>query len=284
MIDDSYEIAIYNPVRPVDWRWRAALQVVRNGEPLPDDCDDEAIHLAVRYLKAIGDCGECEPPGLPPELATVRSAHRLRTTAGAQTWMVEARILARQKPNEIAPRVSLKADVVAMYESLFFSVKGRWFATIVMAKLAVGRTGATAIDGCDLRTVLRWFGYYGGPIAVDAAIAVLVPSARTWCRKLAPVDEPLAGKIRRLAGLLMMPIRSEKDALKLMRLHLRVMETTQLDGTAGNLSLDDLFEESVRETVAQMPPECFLPLPKTDDESLQDVSDVEPTAPTWQFA
>ena len=284
MTDDSYEIAVYNPVRPVDWRWRAALQVVRDGEPLPDDCDDEAIHLAIRYVQAIGDCGECQPSGLPPELAIVRRAHRLRTTAGVQTWMVEARILARQKPKDIAPRVSLKADVVAMYESLFFSVKGRWFSTIVMAKLAVGWTGATAIDGCDLRTVLRWFGYCGGPVAVDAAIAVLVPSARNWCRKLAPVDEPLAGEIRRLAGLLMMPIRSEKDALKLMRLHLRLMETTQLDGTFRNTSLDSLFDESVREAVSQMPEESFLPLPKTEDESLEDVGDVEPTAPTWQFA
>jgi hypothetical protein len=284
MTDDSYEIAVYNPVRPVDWQWRAALQVVRDGEPLPDDCDDEAIRLAIRYLRAIDDGGECQPPALAPELDVVRRAHRLRTTAGAQTWIVEARILARQKPNEIAPRVSLDADVVAMYESLFFSVKGRWFATIVMAKLAVGWTGTTPVDGCDLRTVLKWCGYCGGPLVLDAAIAVLVPSARTWCRKLPTVDEPLAGKVWRLAGSLMMPIRNAKDAMKMMRLHTRLMETTQLDGTAGNTSLDGFFDESVRDKVAQMPEECFTPLSKAEDEFLQDVSEEELAAPTWEVA
>ena len=271
MLENSYDVVVCNPLRPLDCRWKLALQVVRGEASLPGDCEDKAIHLAVEYLRAVDESASVpntdQPSALKPELAAVQQAHELYATAGPQAWIVEARILARQTPDEIGPLVSLSARVVELFEALFFGVKERLSATVVMNKLAVGMTSAAWFEGCDLRTVLKSFGYCGGSVVLDVAIPALLPSARTWCRNLAPVDDALAAKVRRLAGSMLMPIRNEKDALKMMRLQVQLMETTQLVDAVEEVSLGAIFEEIVRTKVAEMPPNSFKPQPETDAES-----------------
>ena len=192
MLENSYDVVVCNPLRPLDCRWKLALQVVRGEASLPGDCEDKAIHLAVEYLRAVDESASVpntdQPSALKPELAAVQQAHELYATAGPQAWIVEARILARQTPDEIGPLVSLSAHVVEMYEALFFSVKERLSATVVMCKLAVGMGSATWFAGRDLRTVLKSFGYGGGPLVLDVAIPASLGNTSTLPRNRKPLN------------------------------------------------------------------------------------------------
>jgi hypothetical protein len=281
-----------DPWRPLDCRWRKALRLVRDEDSGRGSCGDETIECAIRYMHAASSFGSdghtSAPPVLEPELEVVHRAYELHAAAGPQAWIVEARLLARQTPEEIGPQVSLASGVVAMYRSLFFDVADRLEAKTTMGKLAVGLTGVNVDAGCDLHTVLKWFGYNGGPLVLDMAIAVLVPSALAWCPTLAPVDKIVVAKVRRPAGVLMMPIRNAKDQMKLFRLHMREMELTRLEGASANASVGGAFDELARDKVAQMPQSSFEPQPKPDEESPREVCDEEPAvaedAASWGVA
>jgi hypothetical protein len=292
MIDNEPDLPNFDILRPVDWRWQLALQLADRESSHCRDSVDEATDRAVRYLLAVRhqnlDDKQSKPPVLEPELVAVQGAHALHTAGGPRAWIVEARLLARQSVNEVGLHVSLPPAVVEMYEALFFAVMDRLEAKVVMAVMAVGASAGA--EGCDLRSVLRWLGYNGGPIILDGAIPVLVPSALAWSPTLAPVpeDSVAAIKVRQLAGMMMWPIRSSKELMKLARLHMLLMEATQLEGTNANVSLGDAYEELVSDKVAEMPEDCFLPSRKSNDESPEEVSDEEPAAAadatSWEVA
>jgi hypothetical protein len=219
-------------------------------------------------------------PKVKSELLDIHRAYQLHAAASPQTTIVQARLLAGQSPEEIGPQVSLTPATVKAYEAVFFNVADRLEAKVYILKAGVGWSGTMAVTGCDLDVVVRSLAYYGGLVALEAAIPVLLPQAARWCPAMASieVDSELAAKIRSLAGVLMMPIRNDKDAMKIMQLHVRLIESTQAGGTSEDLSLDGIFDDLVRDKVAEMSEKCFEPQPEREDEPLQEVRAEESAA------
>ena len=262
------DLVRFDPMRPLDWRWERAQSLVAAGSRFRRDRDDEDTGRAVRYLRAVRRLHTADEPigelKVKPDLLDNHRAYQLHAAASPQTTVVQARLLARQGPDEIGALVSLTPAAVKAYEAVFFNVRQRLEAKVYIAKLAVGWTSAMAVAGCGVDVVSRSIAYYGGPFALEVAIPVLLPQAARWCPTMAPIaaDSTLAAKVRQLAGILMMPIRNGKDAMKLMRLNIRLMETTQLAGAGENVSLTGVFHQLVAETVSELSQECFQPLPK----------------------
>ena len=258
----------FDPMRPLDWRCQRAQTLLDNGSRFRRDRDDEDTGRAVRYLRAVRrsrDAGESiSTMKVKPQLVDIHRAHQLHAAANPQTTVVQARLLARQSVDEIGALVSLASGAVETYEALFFNVTERLAARLYISKLAIRWTSAMAAAGCGVDVVLRWIAFFAGPQALDAAVPVLMPEAAALCPSLAPVagDSELASGIRGLAAALMMPFRNVKDQMKLLRLQVRLLETTQLAGIDESVSLSGVFEQLVSETVSELSQECFQPLPK----------------------
>ena len=154
-------------------------------------------------------------------------------------------------------------------------VADRLDAKVYIAKVAIGWTGMKVLDGCDLGTVVKWIGYVGGPLALDYAVTVLLPSLTGWCPVHA--DAELAVAIRGLAASLMMPVRHQKDVTKLLRLQARLLDITRVEGANQNQSMADVFSEIVGKTVENLPQKSIQPPPKSNDESPEEPS-VDPAA------
>ena len=86
----------------------------------------------------------------------------------------------------------------------------------------------------------------------------------------------------------LMPIRTQKDQMKLLWLQIRAMETTQLEGTSADASIGGAFDQLVCDKVVEMPQDSFLPSRRSNDESPEEVCDVEPAAAedaaSWEVA
>lgn len=266
--------ARYDPTRPLDWRWQRAQSLVAARSHFSPDRDDKETGKAVKYLRAIRRTRNAGKPlaamKIKPELMDVHRAYELHAAAGSQTAIVQARLLARQSLKEIGALVCLPPRVIDAYEHLFFSVVDRLHARFYISKLAIRWTPAMAAAGCGVDVVLRSIAYRAGPFALEAAVPILLPQAARWCPAMAPIatDSMLAMQIRALAAAMMMPLLDWKDQLKLLRLQVRVMETTQLAGAAEDVSLGGVFDQLMTETVAELPQECFLPVPKPLEDSV----------------
>jgi hypothetical protein len=116
----------------------------------------------VQYLRAMRRPDTAGEPKVKPELADIHRAYQLHAAASPQTTVVQARLLARQSPEEVGPLVSLTPAAVKAYEAVFFNVAGKLEAKIYILKAAVGWSAAMAVTGCGLDVVLRSIAYRGG--------------------------------------------------------------------------------------------------------------------------
>lgn len=88
----------YNPLRPLNWRWRAACKVVAQGGRLSRaDRADASLAGAVQLRRAISRCRTTQDfDKIAHRMPQACAAHQLWLEAGPKTWEIEARLLARQ--------------------------------------------------------------------------------------------------------------------------------------------------------------------------------------------
>jgi hypothetical protein len=143
-------------------------------------------------------------------LADVHAAHLIHREAGDARLAVEARLLARQQPQEIAALVGLSTAVVETYEALFFAVSDSMAATDWIVTRAVG--WAPGWPGRpDPTAVLKWFAFAGGPRVLEAVWPYLVrPSLAA--AGLPPLRDGLDLRARRAAALALLPEGHAEDA------------------------------------------------------------------------
>lgn len=267
------DIVRFDPMRRLCWRWDRAHVLLERGMRFSKRRDDEWTGRAMRYLRTER---RSRRAGIPDAAMATKAEHfdiyqaqRLDADADAFTWIVQARLLAGQSGSEIGPHVLMDAAGVEAYESLFFNVRERLNAKVYTAKMAVGWTSVMAAVGCDLGTVVRWFGYFGGKEVLDIAISVLLPLMAKWDLRL--LSSELVKKVLALAVTLMMPQDDWKDQRKLLHLHARLMELTQLAGVSGDMSLGDVFSEIVNTRINELTPECFEPSSTSTTESAEEL-------------
>jgi hypothetical protein len=103
----------------------------------------------------------------------VCEAHRLFEAGGTTRLLVEARLLARQTPDEVARLTGVPAGVIRTFEALHFNVLDRLDARDWVTTHAVGWGRYDPARGRDAAAVLRAFAYHGGPLALEAVLPYL---------------------------------------------------------------------------------------------------------------
>jgi hypothetical protein len=108
----------------------------------------------------------------PERLADVQGAVDLREPQHiAQARVVEARLLARQAPREIASLSGLPTAVVVRFQELFFDVRDRLScADYIIESAILGTSPRNASDGAEI--ALKLAAYLGGPRAIGELLAL----------------------------------------------------------------------------------------------------------------
>jgi hypothetical protein len=162
------------PFRALDYRWQLALRRA-NDEPIPEAWKDAAVRVATRFI--------CELAGRTDEFALLAARRRFPALVDALTirlhprpslrWEIEARVLARQSPDEIATAVGNSSAVIEMYEQLFFAVRDRLSAAGWIQHAVIRSRDP---DANPTETAWKHYAYTYGPRMLDAIIGLTAPS------------------------------------------------------------------------------------------------------------
>jgi hypothetical protein len=211
-----------------------------------------------------------------PVDAVLHAAHRLFEAGGLVRFIVQARLLARQSPCEVARLTSLESAVIETFESIFFEVRAHldakdWVATQVLWPGLEANLPTEALGGA-----LMAIGYWLGPAILDIAHAIAT-DAPLPCWLYAPAGEPARlyeARVRLSAKLLLsaLTLRTSADAVamrKLWRAKRRLER--EIDGTPVpadpilEAMLDWMASLSRRqpEGPAQEHPRTVLPAPRS---------------------
>jgi len=147
----------------------------------------------------------------------IYAAYRLSEEGGPKRLEIEARLLARQSPGEIAERVGLPAAVVETYEALFFQVSDRLAGRDWITLRAIGRWSGDVIPA----VLLRGLAYHHGPLMVDVLAPYLAGNVDPF--EYHPDPATLEGRVvqsLRLVLLAEMLPTGVENAKKLFQLHL----------------------------------------------------------------
>ena len=213
----------YSACRSPAWRWQRAQAVVQHGLTCTARTDDAPTLRVVEYLRA------CELPlsgsqaqgGIPTD-AVLYAAHRLYEAEGLVHFIVQARLLARQSPAEVARLTSFEPDIIEWFESIFFDVRKHldardWIANQVLWPGLEAHLHIDALGGA-----LMAIGYRLGPAILDIALAV-VTDAPLPCWIYAPPGQPARQyetRVRLSAKLLLaaLTLRTSADAVAMRKL------------------------------------------------------------------
>jgi hypothetical protein len=265
----------YSVCRSPAWRWQRARAIVEQHLTCTARTDDALTRRAVDYRRA------CELPlsgsptqgGVPAD-AVLHAAHRLYEAGGLVRFIVQARLLARQSPCDVARLTSLETAVIETFEAIFFEVRDHldardWVANQVLWPGLEANLPTEALGGA-----LMAIGYRLGAAILDIALAVATGTPLP-CWVYAAAGEPARlyeARVRLAAKLLLaaLTLRTSADAVamrKLWRAKRRLER--EIDGTPVpadpilEAMLDWLVSLSRRrpEGPAQKCPKAVLPAP-----------------------
>ncbi len=260
-----------NPMRPLDWQWERAKSLVADRRRYHPDRDDAATGIAMKFIRARRRWGNSR---LGREMPHVWHAVQLHELDGPTRWLIESRILARQSIDEIAMAASVTTGTVEIYERLFFDVTDRLDARIFISKQAIRLTGAGTCENHSLRraAVLRWFGYYGGPIVLDVVAQIMLNTAGH--------SEPgRAAKVNLLASLLTLPLDGE-SSFKLLPVCLQLIESTRLGGSVNRSPLAGVSEQIIDQVTEILDNRVVEDAVNTDSQADDGITEAE----IWEAA
>ena len=191
-----------NPFREVNWRWRRAQQIIKDGEPISAKTDDIWTRRAANYVKASSSCSSRRPNAAA--LRTMRDITVAQQLAEEEEirWAVEAELLSGEPITDVARKAGVEPSAITAFESLFFHVLDRLECSAYIRHKVLGKKFI-----CDLLTLddkdilLKMFGYYGGPIILKH-VSPYIMNPTLDISLLSPLHRELGPKIRRLLAIL----------------------------------------------------------------------------------
>jgi hypothetical protein len=213
----------YSVCRSPAWRWQRARAILEQGLTCTARTDDALTRRVVDYLGACQlPLGSSQAQGGVPADAVLHAAHRLFEVGGLVRFIVQARLLARQSPAEVARLTSFEPAIIECFESIFFDVREHldardWIANQV---LWPGLEAPLHIDA--LGGALMAIGYRLGPAILDIALAI-VTDAPLPCWVYPPAGQPARlyeTRVRLSAKLLLaaLTLRTSADAEAMRKL------------------------------------------------------------------
>jgi hypothetical protein len=227
----------YSVCRSPAWRWKRARAIVEQGLTCTARTDDLTTRRVVEHLRACGlSLGGSQTQGGVPADAVLHAAHRLYEAGGLVRFIVQARLVARQSPCEVARLTSFDPAVIETFEASFFEVRDHldakdWIANQVLWPGLEANLPIEALGGA-----LMAIGYWLGQAILDITLAVATDAPLpSWV--CAPAGEPARlyeARVRLSTKLLLaaLTLRTSADASamkKLMRAKRRLER--EIDGT-----------------------------------------------------
>lgn len=164
-----------SPVRPPDWRWRLAEICVNNNYAFEkrnvDDWCAKVVRMRrimakykeeVRVITAVVD----SEGQFGYDLLDAYSIHRQPDSPTGTE--IEARLLARQTPEEISQICGIDPNIITAYEATFFNVTDRLHNSSWVANCVLGRDFHSGLTERDWQALWRLYGYFGGPALFTA--------------------------------------------------------------------------------------------------------------------
>lgn len=160
-----------DPTRRLDWRMRRAGWMVRSKREDDPRYDDAETLRAVRYLLSKRDGNTDE------DFQDINTARRIHKGSQRRRLEIQARLLARQTPEQIAKRVDLPAKAIVAFEALFFHVQDRLNATEWIRKQAIKGEIFTPSREAQTDVIAKSLAYFGGVQVLELILPFLLHNA-----------------------------------------------------------------------------------------------------------
>jgi hypothetical protein len=216
-----------SPRRRVDWRWLRAHALVEAGVR-PRKRDDAQVRRARNYVAALHRRGHRDARRLDARMADIAEARDLSCGEPHRRWEVQARLLADEPIEAIACKTLVDPATIGSYARLFFDVAGRLGnrGYIIHSAIKLHAMPKEPGDG----VIWRLFGYFGGPVVVDALVGAgafdgTTPPADSL-RNFAAAHIRSQLQLKLCVALMTLPIGGQA-ARGLLRVFLRFMATEQ---------------------------------------------------------
>jgi hypothetical protein len=221
--------------RSPSWRFDLASELVGSDRRAPSKQADAMLAAVFDFLRRYGrkrDDADLEAIGLlHPDLTR---AFDLYLRGGLKRSELEARILARQIDAEIAAAMRIPPGTVAAYEAAFFNVRDRLGHPYYILLQAIPNHVDKLIDG-DAATVLKLFGYFVGPVALDVMLKHAMDEAGQLrppqLASLKTEDERLAARAQTAAAA-MAGTADPKRMIELLAVQQMIQEADRLAASA----------------------------------------------------
>lgn len=247
------DVQKYNFFRPPSWRWERVLSLVDRPGEVIGRCtrrDDRVVRAAKSFAVRRQSADQMTLDRLQaenPALFYAYDFHQRAQDDPEAALYIQARLLARQTPEQVADVMGITADTVTWYADLFFDVipyldKRDWITKQVLVP-AMLRSGGVAPPGAAdaqaqpfrdstvarpfMDGTLKLFAYFGGPHLVDVMIAGLqagrpltsVEDMDNW------FDRTVATTVRRRTAQAATMFEVNKyNVMELFAVHSRIME------------------------------------------------------------
>jgi hypothetical protein len=157
-----------SPFRVPSWRFARASWLQERGKRASRRFDDEWVARAWRFMTT--ESRSSRTSRLDSVIAM--AAEISREGDGTRRWQIEAFLLTSEPMEKIADRVHLPVEVIHAYHQLFFDVRPHLRAGDWIMSQAIGTWHAKGFAGMPIGALWKYFGYIGGPIAVEILIAL----------------------------------------------------------------------------------------------------------------
>jgi len=223
-------------IRPY-WRWQAALDEVNSPSKRKTTPEPEIAEL-MAYLR--GD--PC------PRRSVIDAARKIFEEDGLPRAELESRILSGQSDEEIASRCDLPAEVVAVYEEMFFFVRRYLHEKAWRRNHINDVTCSHGYQNHQLRQLWAWFALVSGPIFLDSMIEAYRAAAgsETTPRIDFHFSEKSPMELNLQARLALHIISSDWDPIWILDFKAKGGEITAIqDLEHRQQKLDDLYRECI---------------------------------------
>jgi hypothetical protein len=215
-----------------DWRWQLVKEQRRH--PWSLAIQDPWLKCARRYVLALRQGGNGQ--AIAQRFPGLHRAWKIWASDGWDRVFLEARILAGGKQQEIAARCGIGAKAVQAFETVFFDVRDRLWASDWILCFAFGMHNRLC-EPRPLQQVVKNISYASGPLATEIVIAV----ASKMIGQPTPIEIPASTEFRcrRLIELLVEPL-NEKTSAKYLRMHARMLTAE----ARMNMRPEELFKNA----------------------------------------
>ena len=167
MSKDRVKLRADHPDRPVDWRWRLAIDIAETGvmPPTVDAFTKGARFFYERMQQLDLETHADELYDLNPGIYVAWS---IFSAGSPKRHEIEARILAQEDFDSVARKTAIPRDTLVYYEALFFNVLDRIDAPSYVIHNAVGNIYDA--DVIDEYSMWKLYGYWCGPPVVDLMV------------------------------------------------------------------------------------------------------------------